>query len=49
MADSKHPIKSDVLRLDGKQWVIVSVHADDEEVHAEPFEAPGVVLARLWT
>jgi Uma2 family endonuclease len=38
----------EVLRLDGKQWVIVSVHAEDEEVHAEPFEGTGVVLARLW-
>ena len=38
----------EVLRLDGKQWVIVSVHAGDEEVYAEPFEGTGVVLARLW-
>ena len=38
----------EVLRLDGKQWVMVSVHAGDEEVHAEPFEGTGVVLARLW-
>jgi Uma2 family endonuclease len=38
----------EVLRLDGKQWVIVSVHADDEEVHAVPFEATGVALGRLW-
>jgi hypothetical protein len=37
-----------VLRLDRTQWVIVSVHAEAEEVHAEPFEATGIALARLW-
>jgi len=36
----------EVLRLDRTQWVIVSVHAEAEEVHAEPLEATAVALAR---
>jgi Uma2 family endonuclease len=38
----------EVLRLDGHQWVIVGVHANDEEIRAEPFEATSLPLARLW-
>ena len=38
----------EVLRLEGHQWVIVSVHSDDDEVRAEPFEATSLSLARLW-
>lgn len=39
----------EVLRLTNNQWVIVSVHAGDEEVCAEPFEATSLALGRLWT
>lgn len=38
----------EVLRLDGLQWIIVSIHAADEEVRAEPFEATTLPLSRLW-
>ena len=38
----------EVLRLEHQQWVIVSVHAGDEEVRAEPFEATPLSLHRLW-
>ena len=38
----------EVLRLEGQQWVIAGVHAGDEEVRAEPFEATSLPLARLW-
>jgi Uma2 family endonuclease len=38
----------EVLRLDGRQWVIVGVHANEEEVRAEPFEATLLPLAGLW-
>ena len=38
----------EVLRLEGRQWMIVAVHAGDEEVRAEPFEATSLALARLW-
>jgi hypothetical protein len=32
----------------GGWWVIVAVHAGDEEVHAEPFEATSLAWGRLW-
>lgn len=38
----------EVLRLEREQWVIVSVHANDEEVHVEPFAATLLPLSRLW-
>ena len=38
----------EVLRLEGRQWMIVAVHAGDEEVRAEPFEAISLALAGLW-
>ena len=38
----------EVLRLEGRQWVIAAVHAGDEEVRAEPFDATSLPLARLW-
>lgn len=38
----------EVLRLEHQQWVIVSVHAGDEDVRAEPFEATPLALRRLW-
>jgi len=39
----------EVLRLERRQWMIVSVHADEDEVCAEPFEATTLPLLRLWT
>lgn len=38
----------EVLRLDGQQWVIVSVHGEDDEVRAEPFEDTTLPLSHLW-
>ena len=38
----------EVLRLDGPQWRIVSVHGEGDEVRAEPFEATTIALAGLW-
>ena len=38
----------EVLRLEHQHWVIVSVHAADEDVRAEPFEATLLSLRRLW-
>lgn len=39
----------EVLRLEGQQWLIASVHTADDEVRAEPFEATLLPLRRLWT
>lgn len=39
----------EVLRLERQQWLIVFVHAGDEDVRAEPFEATSLALGRLWT
>ncbi len=39
----------EVLRLEQRQWVIVSVHTGDDEVRAEPFEATILSLHHLWT
>jgi Uma2 family endonuclease len=38
----------EVLRLEGARWTIVAVHAGEEEVRAEPFDATALALARLW-
>jgi Uma2 family endonuclease len=38
----------EVLRLDTRQWIIVAVHGENDEVRAEPFEATSLPLARLW-
>lgn len=38
----------EVLRLENGQWVIASVHAEDDDVRAEPFDATVLRLARLW-
>ena len=38
----------EVLRLEQQQWMIVSVHTNDEEVRADPFEATLLFLSRLW-
>jgi Uma2 family endonuclease len=39
----------EVLRLERRQWMIVSVHANEDQVCAEPFEATTLPLLRLWT
>lgn len=41
-------LRLEVLRLEHQHWVIVSVHAGDEDVRAEPFEATPLLLRRLW-
>jgi hypothetical protein len=38
----------EVLRLEAGRWVIVSTHADDEAVRAEPFAEIEIALADLW-
>jgi Uma2 family endonuclease len=38
----------EVLRLDSGRWTIVSTHAGDEVVRAEPFEAIELEMALLW-
>jgi Uma2 family endonuclease len=38
----------EVLRLERGHWVIVGIHADQDKVSAEPFEATVIELARLW-
>jgi Uma2 family endonuclease len=38
----------EVLRLEGGHWVIVAIHADQETVRAEPFDAIALELPRLW-
>ncbi len=38
----------EVLRLEGGHWVIVSVHAGNEEVRVPPFAETSLALAGLW-
>jgi len=38
----------EVLRLEGGCWTILAMHAGDEVVRAEPFEAIELELAALW-
>jgi len=38
----------EVLALDGGRWVVAENHGGDEVVHAEPFAAVAIELARLW-
>jgi Uma2 family endonuclease len=38
----------EVLRREGAQWLIVSVHQGDAKVRAEPFDAIELDLAILW-
>jgi len=38
----------EVLRLDSGRWTIVAIHADDEVVRIEPFEAVELELRALW-
>ena len=38
----------EVLRLQGHEWLIASVHSDADRVRAEPFDAIELDLAGLW-
>jgi len=38
----------EVLRLQGEEWVIASVHTEADTVRAEPFDAVELDLAGLW-
>ena len=38
----------EVLRRDGERWILVSTHAGDETVRAEPFDAIELDLTALW-
>jgi Uma2 family endonuclease len=38
----------EVLRLDRGHFAITAVHANDEEVRLEPFEATPLLLSRFW-
>jgi Uma2 family endonuclease len=38
----------EVYRLEGQQWIVVSMHGGAEEVHAEPFEAIELDISRWW-
>jgi Uma2 family endonuclease len=38
----------EILRLDGGHWVIAGIHADQEEIYVEPFDAIVLELSRLW-
>lgn len=38
----------EVLKLQGKEWVIASVHSESETVRAEPFDAVELDLGGLW-
>lgn len=38
----------EVLRLEGQFWLLTGTYGGDEAVHAEPFEAVALPLARIW-
>jgi Uma2 family endonuclease len=38
----------EVFRRQESQWLLVSQHAGDERVRAEPFEAVELELSALW-
>lgn len=38
----------EVLRLENERWTILATHGDDEDVHAEPFDAIALELSVLW-
>ena len=38
----------EVLRLENGRWLVLSMHAGDEKVSAEPFDAVVLDLADLW-
>jgi len=39
----------EVLRLESGRWTVLAVHAGDERVRAEPFDAVELELASWWT
>ncbi len=39
----------EVFRLEEGRWILVSTHAEDEKVRAEPFDAIELALADWWT
>ena len=38
----------EILRLDEGRWTLLDVHADQDAVRAEPFDAVELDLSRLW-
>jgi hypothetical protein len=38
----------EVFRLSGDSWTLVRTFDGDETIHAEPFEAVGLEMARWW-
>jgi hypothetical protein len=38
----------EVLRLEGDNYLVLSVHHDEAKVHVEPFDAIELDLAILW-
>jgi Uma2 family endonuclease len=38
----------EVLRLDEERWTLLDVHADQDVVRAEPFDALPFTLSQLW-
>jgi len=39
----------EVLRLEASRWVVLALHAGDEKVRAEPFDAIELDLPALWS
>jgi Uma2 family endonuclease len=42
------PKTLEIFRLDGGGWRLVATHEGEEVIHAAPFDALGLELARLW-
>jgi Uma2 family endonuclease len=38
----------EVFRLEDERWIVAAVHAEQESVRVEPFEAVELALARWW-
>ena len=38
----------EIFRRTGEHWLLVGVHAEDERVRAEPFDAIELELGALW-
>jgi hypothetical protein len=38
----------EIYRLESGRWVVVEIHAGDDVVRAEPFDAIDLRLARWW-
>jgi Uma2 family endonuclease len=39
----------EVFRLEQRRWILVSTHAEDEKIRAEPFDAIELALVDWWT